>query len=188
MHLLNQKAPELQVSTWLNSKTPLSLESLRGKVVVLHSFQMLCPGCVQHGLPQAGQIHELFDPEEVQVIGLHSVFEHHSVMNEAALRAFLSEYRIKFPIAIDKSAERGAIPLTMRKYKLQGTPSTVIIDQSGEIRMIHFGQISDLRLGSIIGRIVAEQRTPIEAATSVNAEIITAADATKCDDNGCKVF
>ena len=188
MHLLNKKAPELQVSTWLNSKTPLSLESLRGKVVVLHSFQMLCPGCVLHGLPQAGAIHELFDSEEAQVIGLHSVFEHHSVMNEAALRVFLYEYRIKFPVTIDRSADSGPIPMTMRSYKLQGTPSTVIIDQSGDVRMIHFGQISDLRLGSIIGRIIAEPRTQHSAAASVSTENITEANSAKCDDHGCKVF
>ena len=188
MHLLNQQAPELQVTSWLNSKTALSLESLRGKVVILHCFQMLCPGCVQHGLPQAGAIHELFDPEEVQVIGLHSVFEHHSVMNEAALRAFVAEYRLKFPIAIDKSAERGAIPLTMRSYKLQGTPSVVVIDQSGVVRMMHFGQISDLRLGNIIGRIIAEPSTAQEIAASASAGNNPATNIAKCDEQGCKIF
>ena len=186
MLLLNQQAPELQVTSWLNSKTALSLESLRGKVVILHCFQMLCPGCVQHGLPQAGAIHEFFDPEEVQVIGLHSVFEHHSVMNEAALRAFVAEYRIKFPIAIDKSAERGAIPLTMRNYKLQGTPSVVVIDQSGVVRMMHFGQISDLHLGNIIGRIIAEPRSQQDVAANISLDNSAAADSDKCDAPGCK--
>ncbi len=49
-------APELEVTTWLNTHGPLSLAALRGKVVVVYAFQMLCPGCVSHGIPQAKNI------------------------------------------------------------------------------------------------------------------------------------
>ena len=45
--------PEWDMSTWLNAPAPITLASLRGRVVLLHAFQMLCPGCVAHGLPQA---------------------------------------------------------------------------------------------------------------------------------------
>jgi len=83
------KAPELMVASWLNTPEPLVLENLQGRVVVLHAFQMLCPGCVSHGLPQAAAIHELYRSDEVQVIGLHSVFEHHAVMTLDALKVFV---------------------------------------------------------------------------------------------------
>ena len=46
-------APDLQVAEWINNDGPVTLLGLRGKVVVLEAFQMLCPGCVAHGLPQA---------------------------------------------------------------------------------------------------------------------------------------
>jgi hypothetical protein len=49
-------APALFASQWLNTPAPLALEQLRGRVVVLHALQMLCPGCVSHGLPQAMEI------------------------------------------------------------------------------------------------------------------------------------
>lgn len=49
--VLLPQVPELQVGRWFNSDAPLSLAGLRGKVVALHAFQMLCPGCVAHGLP-----------------------------------------------------------------------------------------------------------------------------------------
>jgi hypothetical protein len=52
-------APELAVSRWFNTSTPLSLTALRGRVVLLHAFQMLCPGCVAHGTPQAERAHRL---------------------------------------------------------------------------------------------------------------------------------
>ena len=63
-------APPLQVAQWFNTREPLSLESLRGRVVLLHAFQMLCPGCVEHGIPQARRVHEAFSPDQVTVIGL----------------------------------------------------------------------------------------------------------------------
>ena len=91
-------APELQVERWFNTRTPITLAELRGKVVVIEAFQMLCPGCVSHGLPQALAIAATFSTDQVAVIGLHSVFEHHSAMQPHALEAFLHEYRIKFPV------------------------------------------------------------------------------------------
>ncbi len=69
------KAPPWEVARWFGP--PTSLDALAGKVIALHAFQMLCPGCVIHGLPQAANIHHAFDPADVAVIGLHSVFEHH---------------------------------------------------------------------------------------------------------------
>jgi peroxiredoxin len=148
-------APEWEVTQWLNTDTPLTLASVRGRVVVLHAFQMLCPACVMLGLPQSKKTRQLFDADEVAVIGLHTVFEHHEVMTPAALAAFVREYRFTFPIGIDTPA-RGSIPATMRAYQLQGTPSTVLIDRQGCIRLSHFGQLDDMALGAAIGQLAAE--------------------------------
>src|SRR5690606_9882792 len=101
---------------------PLELSELRGRVVVLHAFQMLCPGCVAHGLPQAARIHATFDPRDVCVVGLHTVFEHHSVMGPQALRAFLHEYRVPFPVGVDRPGD-SAVPTTMSAYGMRGTPT-----------------------------------------------------------------
>ena len=49
-------SPEWRVSRWFNSEAPLSLGALRGKVAMVSAFQMLCPGCVAQGLPQAQRI------------------------------------------------------------------------------------------------------------------------------------
>ena len=45
---MNATPPPWQVREWLNADVPLSLESLRGKVVLLEAFQMPRPGCFQH--------------------------------------------------------------------------------------------------------------------------------------------
>ncbi|WP_322995033.1 redoxin domain-containing protein [Castellaniella sp.] len=149
--------PDWDIQTWLNTDTPLSLSDLRGSVVVVHAFQMLCPGCVSHGIPQAKSIHQAFPPGKLQVVGLHTVFEHHAAMTEIALRAFMHEYRIRFPVGIDRPDPRGnPIPLTMQAWRLQGTPTLVILDAQGHVRLHHFGQIEDLRVGAVIGQLLTE--------------------------------
>lgn len=149
-------APPLQTTQWLNTPHPIDLAALRGKVVVLHAFQMLCPGCVMQGLPQAERVHRLFRNQDVAVIGLHSVFEHHAVMTPQALDAFVHEYCWSFPIGIDQPDGRDGIPLTMRTYALRGTPSLILIDRAGRLRLHHFGHLDDLVLGAAIGQLLSE--------------------------------
>lgn len=150
-------APALDIVEWLNTPAPITLESLRGKVVVLHAFQMLCPACVSHGLPQARAIRAAFPVDEVAVLGLHTVFEHHDVMTPDALRAFAQEYRLGFPIGIDRPAHQGSIPHTMREWQLQGTPSLMLVDHAGRLRMSRLGHVEDLVIGAAIGRLLAER-------------------------------
>ena len=102
---MSDLAPPILASEWLNTPEPLTLEGLCGRVVVIECFQMLCPGCVSHGLPQAQRIAQTFRPQDVAVIGLHCVFEHHAAMTPLSLRAFLHEYRIRFPVAVDMTGD-----------------------------------------------------------------------------------
>lgn len=149
-------APELETCAWFNTEHPLSLSALRGKVIAITAFQMLCPGCVSHSLPQASALQKLHATSQLQVIGLHTVFEHHHVMTLDALQVFIAEYGLNFAIAMDQPSATDAQPITMTKLKLQGTPSIVLIDKQGRIRLNHFGHLHDLQLGSIIGRLLAE--------------------------------
>ena len=175
-------APELQTSGWINTSESITLASLLGKVVVLHSFQMLCPGCVQVGIPQAQKVYDEFDPEKVAVIGLHTVFEHHSVMGKEALEVFVHEYRLRFPIGIDKYGDHDQrLPLTMHAYQMQGTPTLILIDKTGKLRLHKFGHISDLTLGYSIGTLLSEK------ITSTVSPVVSQSNADICDEDGCKI-
>jgi hypothetical protein len=149
-------ASDLEIAVWFNTPVPLQLTELRGRVVVLHAFQMLCPGCVLHGVPQAQRIHDLFERDEVQVIGLHTVFEHHEAMREESLRVFLHEFRVTFPVGIDRHVDGDLLPLTMARYSMRGTPTLILIDRVGRVRAHQFGQIDDLAVGAQIARLAAE--------------------------------
>jgi hypothetical protein len=150
-------APEWQTTTWFNTPTPITLASLRGRVVLLHAFQMLCPGCVLHGLPQAQRVAATFAAAPLTVVGLHTVFEHHDVMGPAALDVFLKEYRVRFPVAVDRPDPSGAgSPATMQAYAMRGTPTAVLIDRRGLVRRHVFGAYDDLQLGYDLGLLIAE--------------------------------
>ncbi len=175
-----QPAPELDVSTWLNTPLPITLAGLRGKVVLIEAFQMLCPGCVEHGLPQAARARATFPASEVAVIGLHTVFEHHEAQGTpAALKAFLHEYRIGFPVGIDRPAAAGRTPSTMTSYRMQGTPTLILIDRIGRLRAQHFGHVSDLRLGAELQALIGE---PVPVAEN-HAPALAGA----CTPEGCTV-
>ena len=148
-------APDLAITRWFNTANNLTLGGLRGEVVVLEVFQMLCPGCVSHGLPQAKRIQQAFG-DDITVLGLHCVFEHHDAMTPVSLEAFLHEYRITFPVGVDTHAPGIAMPVTMSRFQLRGTPSMVIIDRAGRIRLNAFGQIDDLAVGATLARLIDE--------------------------------
>ena len=121
MQSTHPAAPELAVTQWFNTADSPTLAGLRGEVVVIEAFQMLCPGCVSHGLPQAKRIQQTFG-DSVTVLGLHCVFEHHEAMTPVSLEAFLYEYRITFPVGVDAHDPGVALPVTMGRYQLRGTP------------------------------------------------------------------
>lgn len=154
--MTGQRAPELDVVGWLNTDEPPTIATLRGKVVVLHAFQMLCPGCVLEGTPKAQRLHERLAGENLAVIGIHTVFEHHAAMTPVSLRAYLYEFRITMPVAIDRHETPDGMPVTMEAYGMRGTPSLVLIDRVGIVRRHWFGAVDELELGMNIAELLAE--------------------------------
>lgn len=184
-------APAWHVSAWLNTNGPLTLADLRGRVVVMHAFQMLCPGCVSHGIPQAQRIAALFRPEQVCVVGFHTVFEHHDAMGPVSLAAFLYEYRVRFPVAIDEAGVGAPIPKTMEAYQMRGTPTLILIDKQGRLRMNAFGRPDDMAVGAAIAALVGEPHdVAADAVGRGGVQGAAAADAdpsAACDDDGCSI-
>lgn len=150
-----EKPPELDTTGWLNVDDVPTLAALKGKVVVVLAFQMLCPGCVSHALPQLQRLRERFGEADVAILALHTVFEHHDVMTPKALQAFVHEYKFSFPIGIDTPSGED-IPKTMMAYEMRGTPTLLIYDRQGRLRRHYFGRPDDLVLGAELMAMVLE--------------------------------
>lgn len=166
-----ENPPELQTTGWINTDTPLTLANLKGKVIAISAFQMLCQGCVEHGLPQAKRLAAKFNSQEVAVIGLHTVFEHHAVMTPAALQVFMAEYKWPFPVGIDAPDADGP-PKTMTAYQMQGTPTLLLFDRAGRLRRHYFGRPDDIQIAAeIMAMCIEDANSPRDQAASIEHKI-----------------
>ncbi|MCB1044596.1 MAG: TlpA family protein disulfide reductase [Acidobacteria bacterium] len=149
--------PQWNLSYWINSQ-PLEISSLQGKPTLVHFFQMFCPSCVLHSLPTLQHLWNERDKLDLQVIAIHSVFEHHAQMAPDALSVFIQEFRYTFPIAIDVHNGSDPVPGTMRQWSIQGTPSSVLLDADGMEVWRHFGRLD---LGTYEDVIRSNGRAPV---------------------------
>lgn len=159
-------SPELAVSEWFNTPEPITLAGLRGRPVFLHAFQALCPGCVSGAVPQLHKLEQVFGKTDLAIVGVHTVFEHHAAMTPVTLKAFLHEYRITSPVGVDLADENSHIPITMQRFSLRGTPSSVLIGRDGRMINQTFGVEADMVLGARIAMALSERVPNIEAAVT----------------------
>lgn len=152
----HEPLPDWQVRRWFNSDHDLILTDLRGRVALIHAFQMFCPGCVQHSVPQAERMHRALAGAGFVVVGLHTVFEHHERATDEALAAFLHEQRISHPIGVDRPEPGQRLPRTLRDWGLHGTPSLLLLDRQGRLRAHRFGTVPDRGLKAMVRDLQAE--------------------------------
>ena len=150
-----ENPPALVTAQFYNAPEAPTLAKLKGKVVVLIGFQMLCPGSLRHSLPQAERLARTFSADEVAVLGLHMVFENHKDMTPSLLEPFLKSERISIPVLVDAPGDAG-VPKTMQTYGMQGTPTLLLFDRQGRLRRHYLGAVDDVRLGAEIMALAME--------------------------------
>lgn len=117
------KAPNLQVSTWVQGK-PTNIDKEKGNVVVVEVFQVNCPGCFMYGIPEAIELYNKYHESGLTVLGMATAFEDYDkntlenlqkllttgdVVGETQkalsmygqLKAGKLPYKIPFPVAMD---------------------------------------------------------------------------------------
>ena len=150
-------APEWVISEWINSDG-LTLTGLRGKVVIIDFFQLWCPGCNKFSGPLMEKWRQKYnDRQDIQLIGIHTVFEGHSQQTPKRLRQYIKEKNITYPVGIDDYVSSQRMPETMIQYHTRGTPEIVIIDKKGKIRFQHFGSFSSDVVEKLIGMLLNEE-------------------------------
>lgn len=180
-----ENPPELEAAGWINTDGPLTLKSLKGKVVVMAAFQLHCPGSVKHGLPQAQRLAHAFNDDEVAVIGLNTPFENPEAQEPQAIEDFAEENALRFPIGLD-AVNGSPLPKTMEAFEIQGTPSVLIFDRQGRLRRHYLGQVDDLRLGAEIMALSIEARdAPREQSIALERRLAaTLVDPNEHDHEG----
>src|SRR5262245_5529066 len=117
-------APEFPSADWLNVAAPLSLKSLRGKVVLIDFWTYGCVNCL-HIIPDLKKLEEKY-AQELVVIGVHSA----KFTNEGKLenlRRILVRYDIDHPVVNDASFT------IWKAYGARAWPTQVLIDPEGYV-------------------------------------------------------
>lgn len=124
--MINQKAHEFPTNfTWLNTKEPLSLEKLKGHVVVLDFWTYCCINCM-HMLPELAKIEQKYSDKPVVVIGVHSAKFFNEQDPDNIMQA-INRYEIEHPVIVDKNMK------VWQSYGVSGWPTFVIIDPVGNV-------------------------------------------------------
>ncbi len=129
------RAPEFAgISAWLNTPggRPLTMAGLRGRVVLVDFWTYSCINC-ERTLPHLETWNRLYARDGLTIVGVHSpefAFEH-VVSNVAAADRRLG---VRYPVAID---DRLA---TWAAYANQYWPAEYLVDASGVVRHVHFGE------------------------------------------------
>ena len=153
--LIGTPAPPWDVSEWIGSPA-LTLEGLRGKVVLVRWFMSTdCPYCTATA-PALNQLHQELKDRGLTVIGMY----HHkdpSPLEIDNVKRWAWEFGFRFPVAVDRDWR------TLRRWWLTGpkrgfTSVSFLIDKHGIIRRIHPG--GTMSLGS---KDYAAMKTTIEA-------------------------
>lgn len=155
--LTNQKsdirpAPAWSNTSWLNTpdSRPLTLESLRGRVVLLNFWTFTCWNCTG-AIPSLVDYDRKYRDQGLTIIGIHRpefppYAGEHSRENVAKA---LRQYHIEYPNAQDNDHR------TWDLYDIQYWPSYVLIDRQGNIRFEDAGEfhLNDATYDQWDGRI-----------------------------------
>ncbi|MGB5520284.1 MAG: redoxin family protein [Gammaproteobacteria bacterium] len=206
--MIGNPAPDIQVAQWVQGE-PVNFSSQKGRVVLVEVFQVNCPGCFVHALPEAQQLHQRYSEQGLTVVGLATAFEDFDKNTLENLEHFVAtgelcgdprqqlgkagllqdnklDYSLRFPIGMDRLmkntaevrtdaieafiiqqlpdypswpderkqpvyekassylAGRSHRALTFETYKLQGTPSSILVDRDGILRAVSFGYVHHL--------------------------------------------
>lgn len=130
--VLQGKAPELiGIVDWINSP-PLTLNQLRGKVVLIDFWTYSCINCLRT-IPYLKSWDETYKDKGLVIIGVHTPeFEFEKDLSN--VKDAVERLGIKYPVALDNNYE------TWKAYHNQYWPAHYLIDQNGNIVMVHFGE------------------------------------------------
>ncbi|WP_062287356.1 cytochrome c biogenesis protein DipZ [Demequina phytophila] len=122
------------IQAWLQTDggKALSLEELRGHVVLIDFWTYSCINC-QRTFPYLTAWDERYRDDGLTIIGVHTPeFAFEKV--EANVADAAERYGIEYPIAIDNDYE------TWREWDQRFWPAHYLIDQQGEVRQVHYGE------------------------------------------------
>ena len=146
---------------WINT-SPLKMEDLRGRVVLLDFWTYSCVNCIRT-LPHMRMLHERYGKDSFILVGVHTpefAFEKDPVNVESAVKRF----GIKYPVAIDSENT------TWKLYGNQYWPRQTLIDAKGVVRWEHAGEGDYDKMERMVQNLLKETGSKLESKSDSGKE------------------
>ena len=143
-------APEISSGEWINSE-PLTLQTLRGRVVLIEFWTFACYNC-RNTLPTLKTWDARYRDKGLTVIGVHTP-EQDVERNINSLRREVASLDIKYPVVSDNDYA------TLKAYKVEAWPTLFVLDKQGHVRWTHEGEGAYAETEDVIKKLLAEQAT-----------------------------
>lgn len=153
--LLGTEAPEISVKEWIQGE-PATLETLRGRVVLLEFWATWCKPC-REMFGKLRKLHEAYAARGLEILALtRHYFAYRGTADSQAeelelMRKVVREHELEFRVGVSETEH------TQELYGATGMPTLCLIDRRGIVRYAHFGGGEDSKFDEILSRCLAEQ-------------------------------
>lgn len=121
----------VDIQTWLNSQ-PLTMQALKGKVILVDFWTYSCINCVRT-LPYLTAWDQRYKDKGLVIVGVHAP-EFEFEKNVDNIKAALIKNTIRYPVAVDNNLS------TWSNFNNQYWPAHYLIDKNGQVVYTHFGE------------------------------------------------
>jgi thiol-disulfide isomerase/thioredoxin len=140
--------PELRgIAAWVNSE-PLTIASLRGKVVLVDFWTYSCVNCIRT-LPYLKEWNAKYASRGLAIIGIHSP-EFDFEKDLGNVRLAVQKYGVTWPVALDNDRA------TWAAYRNRYWPHKYLADATGKLRYDHIGEGGYVETEQQIRKLLAE--------------------------------
>jgi len=141
--LMDKPGAPASTFTTLEGKT-LTLDELRGKVVLVNFWATSCPGCVKE-MPDMVEVYREYQDRGFEIIAVAMSYDPPNYV-----KSFVQTRQLPFPVALDVD---GAHARAFGNVQL--TPTTFIIGKDGRILEQKLGEIDFVRLKALLDKELA---------------------------------
>ena len=159
------QAPDFSgIANWLNTAEPLTMQKLRGKVVLIDFWTYTCINCVRT-LPHVTNWYDKYKDNNFVIVGVHTpefAFE----KDPRNVQNAIKQFKIHYPVAQDNDYK------TWEAYNNHYWPAEYLIDVNGRLRKTHFGEGNYDEMEESIRELLKESgNTPTAGLAGVKGDL-----------------
>jgi thiol-disulfide isomerase/thioredoxin len=144
------RAPEFPTNyPWLNTDKPLSIESLKGRIVLLDFWTYCCINCL-HVLPDLKYLEQKYK-DSLTIIGVHSAkFDNEKEVEN--IRQAILRYDIEHPVIVDSGMK------VWQSYAVRAWPTLMVIDPESYVIGYVSGEGNREALDDLLSKLITEHK------------------------------